>query len=78
MVKRKKILFIQDNLFHTPDANVRIVFRLIQYLLDHYDVDISLMGRAAYPEELVDEYEGCKLIHEPHIRVQEIVRGISI
>ena len=74
MVKRKKILFIQDNLFHTPDANVRIVFRLIQYLLDHYDVDISLMGRAAYPEELVDEYEGCKLIHEPHIRVQETVR----
>ena len=71
--RHKKILFIQDNLFHTPDANVRIVFRLIQYLLDHYDVDISLMGRAAYPEELVDEYEGCKLIHEPHIRVQETV-----
>lgn len=74
MVKRKKILFIHDNLFLSPDANSRIVFRLIQYLSDHYDVDISLMGRAAYAEEFVDEYRGCKLIHEPHIRVQETVR----
>lgn len=74
MVKRKKILFIHDNLFLSPDANSRIVFRLIQYLLEHYDVDISLMGRATCEEEFVDEYEGCKLIHEPHIRVQETVR----
>ena len=74
MVKRKKILFIQDNLFHTPDANVRIVFRLIQYLLDHYDVDISLMGRAAYAEEFADEYRGCKLIHEPQRRFEQTRR----
>ena len=71
MVKRKKILFIHDNLFVSPDANSRIVFRLIQYLLDHYDMDISLMGRAACKEEFVDEYHGCRLIHEPRIRVEE-------
>lgn len=74
MVKRKKILFIHDNLFLSPDANSRIVFRLIQYLLDHYDVDISLMGRAAYPEELVDTYRGCKLIHEPQRRFEQTRR----
>ena len=74
MVKRKKILFIHDNLFLSPDANSRIVFRLIQYLLYHYDVDISLMGRAACEEELVDEYHGCKLIHEPQRRFEQTRR----
>lgn len=74
MVKRKKILFIHDNLFLIPDANSRIVFRLIQYLLDHYDVDISLMGRAAHAEEFADTYRGCKLIHEPQRRFEQTRR----
>lgn len=74
MVNPKKILFIQDNLFHTPDANVRIVFRLIQYLLDYFDVDISLMGRATCEEEFADEYRGCKLIHEPQRRFEQTRR----
>lgn len=70
----RKILFIHDNLFLSPDANSRIVFRLIKYLLEYYDVDISLMGRATCVEEYVCEYQGCKLIHEPHIRVKESIR----
>ena len=76
MVKCKKILFIHDSLFLSPDANSRIVFRLIQYLLDHYDLDISLMGRAACEEELVDEYRGCKLIHESQMRFEQ-TRGLK-
>lgn len=74
MQMRKKILFIHDNLFLSPNANSRIVFRLIQYLLDHYDVDISLMGRAACKEEFVDEYGGCKLIHEPQRNFEQTRR----
>lgn len=71
---RKKILFIQDNLFYSPDANSRIVFRLIQFLLEQYDCDISLLGRAAYAEELVDEYRGCKLIHDPQRNFEQTRR----
>ena len=71
MVKKRKILFIHDTLFLTPDANARLVFRLINYLQDNFTVDISLLGRANNAEEYVDQYKGCKLIHEPHIRVIE-------
>lgn len=67
----KKVLFIQDNLFLTPDANVRIVFRLIDYLITHHNAEVSLVGRASLDEEYVDEYKGCKLIHEPHLKVQK-------
>lgn len=66
MSKTIKILFIQDNLFLTPDANVKIVFRLIKYLLDNYNANISLVGRAVYGGEYVDSYHKCKLIHEPY------------
>lgn len=65
----KRVLFIQDNLFLTPDANVRIVFRLIDHLINHHNLDVSLVGRASLDGEYVDEYKGCKLIHEPNIRV---------
>ena len=71
---RKKILFIQDKLFYSPDANSRIVFRLIQFLLEQYDWDISLLGRASYAEELVDEYRGCKLIHDPQRNFEQTRR----
>ena len=64
-----KILFIHDNLFLNPDANTRIVFRMIQYLLNHYDVEVSLMGRAILEDEFKENYKGCKLIHEPHLHV---------
>lgn len=74
MKKCPRILFLHDNLFLTPDANVKIVFRLIQYLLKNYKVDISLLGRATCAKEYVDEYQGCRLIHRPHIRVNESMR----
>lgn len=67
----KKILFIHDNLFLSPDANSRIVFRLIEHLINHHNVDVSLVGRAALDGEYVELHNGCKLIHEPNIRVQK-------
>lgn len=73
---RKKILFIHDNLFLSPDANSRIVFRLIQYLQEYCDADVSLMGRATCSEEYADEYRGCKLIHQPQMRL-EAARGLK-
>lgn len=67
----KKILFIQDNLFLTPDANVRIVFRVIEHLTNIHNFEVSLVGRASLDGESVDEHKGCKLIHEPHLKVQK-------
>lgn len=71
MIKRLKILFIQDNLFCTPDANVRIVFRLIKYLQNNYNVDITLLGRASQKAEYVTKYDSCNLVHEPHMYVEK-------
>ena len=67
----KRVLFIQDNLFLIPDANVRIVFRLIDHLIKRHDLNISLVGRALLDGEYIDEHNGCKLIHEPHLKVQK-------
>lgn len=68
---RQKILFIHDNLFLSPDANSRIVFRLIQYLQEYCDADVSLMGRATCAEEYAYDYRGCHLIHQPQMRIEE-------
>lgn len=67
----KKILFIHNNLFLSPNANTRIVFRLIDHLINHLKLDVSLVGRASLDGECVNEYKGCKLIHEPHLKVQK-------
>ena len=67
----KRVLFIHDNLFLSPNANTRIVFRLIEHLTNLHNFEVSLIGRASLDGEYVDLYKGCKLIHEPHLKVQK-------
>lgn len=67
----KRVLFIHDNLFLSPNANTRIVFRLIEHLTNLHNFEVSLIGRASLDGEYVDVHKGCKLIHEPHLKVQK-------
>ncbi len=70
---REKILILQEDLFATPDANVKLVFRLCEQL-QRIGYDISVLGVARNEAEHVDEYNGIHLVHEPHNKVAEMQR----
>lgn len=60
-----RILYIVDEAYPTTSANGRIVYRIIDELLTHPDIQISILCRARTQEQLaIKEYKGYPIIHE--------------
>lgn len=60
-----RVLYIVDEAYPTTSANGRIVYRIIDELLTHPDLQISILCRACTQEQLaIKEYKGCPIIHE--------------
>ena len=66
-----KVLILQENLFASPDANAKLVFR-IGMQLQKIGYDVSVLGVAHNDAEHVVSYKGIHLIHEPDNRTAEM------
>ncbi|MBR4390563.1 MAG: glycosyltransferase [Bacteroidales bacterium] len=63
-----RILYIVDEAYPTTSANGRIVYRIIDELIKHSDIKITVLCRARNQEQLhVKSFNGCKVIHTPAI-----------
>lgn len=60
-----RILVLHDELYPNTSANARIVYRIIDELLKHKDVDITILGCAQTEEQRALFYRGAKVIHKP-------------
>lgn len=74
MVK-KKVLILQELLFHVADANAKLVFRICEQLYAH-GYNVSVLG-IAHNDEHVPEYRGIHLIHEPADRWKRYSRLVN-
>ena len=63
-----RVLFIADELFPGTSANSRILFRIIDQLLEYTDMRIDILGQARSESQDKNEYLGCKIIHTPYRR----------
>ena len=63
-----RVLYIVDEAYPTTSANGRIVYRIIDELIKHPDIFITIIARAKNAEQLQQmEYHGCPIIHMPNI-----------
>lgn len=60
-----RLLVIHDELYPNTSANARIVYRIIDELLKHNDVDITILGCAQTKDQFLTHYHKCPIIHEP-------------
>lgn len=61
-----RLLYLVDEAYPTTSANGRIVYRIIDELIKHCDIKISVLCRAANQEQLpTNNYNGCNIIHTP-------------
>lgn len=60
-----RLLVIHDELYPNTSANARIVYRIIDELLKHYDVEVTIMGCAQTEEQYAPLYHECKIVHTP-------------
>lgn len=66
---KQKILILQEHLFADTGANPKLIFQIC-YQLQTLGYDVSILGIAHAKEELVPEYNGIHLIHEPANKVK--------
>ena len=60
-----RVLYIVDEAYPTTSANGRIVYRIIDELLTHPDIQITILCRACSQRQLATkEYKRCPIIHE--------------
>ena len=63
-----RVLYIVDEAYPTTSANGRIVYRIIDELIKHPDISVTILARAKTEEQLQQtEYHGCRIIHTPNI-----------
>lgn len=61
-----RVLYIVDEAYPTTSANGRIVYRIIDELVKHPDIQITVLCRARNQEQLcITDYNGSKIIHAP-------------
>lgn len=60
-----RLLVIHDELYPNTSANARIVYRIIDELLKHDDVEVTIMGCAQTKDQFGTHYHKCPIIHEP-------------
>ena len=67
-----RVLYIVDEAYPTTSANGRIVYRIIDELLTHPDLQISILCRARTHEQLaIKDYKGCPIIHEHNLHASK-------
>lgn len=72
-----RILLIHDELYPNTSANARIVYRIVDELLKHSDVEVTIMGCAQTKEQSVPLYHGCQIIHAPWDRACRYIRFVN-
>lgn len=60
-----RILVIHDELYPNTSANARIVYRIVDELAKHSDIEITIMGCARTEEQFAPTYHGCNVVHSP-------------
>ena len=60
-----RLLVIHDELYPNTSANARIVYRIIDELLKHDDVEVTIMGCAQTKDQFGTHYHKCPIIHVP-------------
>lgn len=63
-----RILVLHDEIYPNASANARIAYCVIDELLKHEDVQITILGRAIKQEQRAPYYKNCLVIHEPYLR----------
>ena len=69
-----RILVIHDELYPNTSANARIVYRIVDELLKHNDVEITIMGCAQTHEQFAQFYHRCRVIHKPWLKACRYVQ----
>ncbi len=72
-----RILLIHDEIYPEAGANSRIVYRIVDELLHHNDVSITILGCARTPEQRTDNYRGCPIIHKPWNTIEKYAQIAS-
>ena len=63
-----RVLYIVDEAYPTTSANGRIVYRIIDELIKHPDISVTILACAKTKEQLQQtEYQGCPIVHTPNI-----------
>lgn len=60
-----RILLLHDELYPNTSANARIVYRLVDALIQYDDVHITILGCARTQEQNQSTYKTCPIIHTP-------------
>ncbi|MCQ2312266.1 MAG: glycosyltransferase [Paludibacteraceae bacterium] len=75
-----RILLLHDELYPNTSANARIVYRLVDALIQYDDVHISILGCAQTKEQQQSTYKTCHIIHTPWnntCRYLKLVSGLG-
>lgn len=73
---KQKVLILQEHLFADTGANPKLIFAICEQLITA-GYDVSILGIAHEREELVPEYKGVHLIHEPAERAKKIIQKVQ-
>lgn len=60
-----RILLLHDEIYPNTSANARIVYRIVDELLTHNDVEVTIVGRAQTQEQFAPNYKSAKVVHGP-------------
>lgn len=70
-----RVLYIVDEAFPTTSANGRIVYRIIDELIKHSDLQITILCNPIAKEQFENiYYKGCQLIYKPTINANKTLR----
>lgn len=72
-----RILVIHDELYPNTSANARIVYRIVDELAKHSDIEITIMGCARTEEQFAPTYHGCKIVHTPWEKTYKYQRMVQ-
>ncbi|MBQ0090110.1 MAG: glycosyltransferase [Prevotellaceae bacterium] len=60
-----RVLLLHDEIYPNTSANARIVYRIVDELLTHSDVEVTIVARAQTQEQFSPNYKSAKVVHGP-------------
>lgn len=72
-----RILLLHDEIYPNTSANARIVYRIVDELLTHSDVEVTIVGRAQTQEQFNPFYKSAKVIHQPWLNAVKYLQLVQ-
>lgn len=72
-----RILLLHDEIYPNTSANARIVYRIVDELLTHSDVEVTILGRAQTKEQFSSNYQSAKVVHSPWLNAIKYLRLVQ-